>query len=84
MFPTDDSEHAEGLGGPGITFVLSLIIKHRLVDDEGPLDSIGNDFILLSFPDLDSVLEPENLQDDIRFSERNDGRSIIAIRSVFI
>lgn len=66
MFLTDDSEHAGGLGGPGVTFVLCLIVEHRLVDDEGPLDSLRDDLVLLSFSDLAAVLEPANLHDNIR------------------
>lgn len=58
---TNDGEHARGLGGPGITFVLSFIIKHRLVHDEDPLDSLSNDLIFLSFSDLAAILEPTHL-----------------------
>lgn len=61
MFLTNDSEHARGLGGSGVTFVLSLIVEHRLVDDENPLDSLSDDLVLLSFSDLAAVLEPTNL-----------------------
>lgn len=61
MILTNDSEHAGGLGGSGITFVLSLIVEHRLVDDEDPLDSLSDNLVLLSFPDLAAILEPTNL-----------------------
>lgn len=62
MFLTDDGEHARGLGGSRITFVLGLVIKHRLVNDKDSLDSLGDDLVLLSFPDLTTVLEPANLE----------------------
>jgi len=61
MFLTDDREHAGGLGGSGVTFVLGLVVKHRLVHDEGPLDPLSEDLVLLSFPDLVSVFEPADL-----------------------
>lgn len=63
---TDDSEHAGRLGGPGVTFVLRLIVEHRLVDDEDPLDSLSDDLVLLSFPDLATVFEPTNLHNNMR------------------
>lgn len=61
MLLTDDSEHAGGLGGSGITFILGFIVEHGLVDDEDPLDSLSDDLVLLSFPDLAAILEPTNL-----------------------
>lgn len=66
---TDDGQHAAGLGRPGVTLVLGLIIKHRLVDDENPLSSFSADLVLLAFPDLTAVLEPANLQQNITVSE---------------
>lgn len=58
---TNDSEHARRLGGSGIAFVLGLIVKHGLVDDEDVLAALGNDFIFLPFPDLTAISEPADL-----------------------
>lgn len=58
---TDDGQHARRLGGPGITLVLGLVVKHRLVDDEDVLAALGDDFIFLPFPDLTAVSEPADL-----------------------
>lgn len=58
---TDDSEHAGGLGGLGVTFVLSLIVKHRLVDDEEVLAAFSDDFVLFPLPDFISILKPADL-----------------------
>lgn len=75
---TDDSEHARGLGGLGVTFVLSLIVKHRLVDDEDVLASLSDDLIFLSLPDFTSIFKPADLQDveeeelDVEMSLRAD------------
>lgn len=64
VLATDDGEQARGLGGPGITFVLSLIVEPALMNDQGPPDSAGGDFILLSLPDLTAILKPANLPED--------------------
>lgn len=60
---THDSEHAGGLGGLGVTFVFSLIVKHRLVDDEDVLASLSDDLIFLPLPDFTSIFKPADLQD---------------------
>lgn len=70
---TNNCQHAGGLGGPGVTFVLGLIVKHWLVDDEDSLDSLSNNLVLLSFPDLAAVLEPANLKDQ----SKHGGQSIM-------
>lgn len=67
---TDDSEHARRLGGFGIAFILSLIVKHRLVDNEDMVATLGNNFIFLPFPDLTSISEPANL-----WKSRREGES---------
>lgn len=58
---TNDREHARRLGGFGITFILCLIVKHGLVDNEDVLATLGNDFIFLAFPDFTTVFEPADL-----------------------
>lgn len=68
LFLTNDGEHAGGLGGSGVAFVLGLIVERRLVDDEDPLDALSDDLVLLSFPYLTAVLEPTNLQQNTRVS----------------
>lgn len=64
VLATDDGEQAAGLGGPGITFVLCLIIEPALMNDQGPTNASGSDFILLSLPDLAAILKPANLHKD--------------------
>lgn len=60
---TNDSEHARGLWGLCITFVFSLIVKHRLVDDEDVLATLCDNFVFLSLSDFISVLKPADLWD---------------------
>lgn len=62
LFLTNDSEHAGGFGGLCITFIFSLIFKHRLVDDEDVLATLCDNFVLLSLSDFTSVLEPADLR----------------------
>lgn len=58
---TNDSEHAGGFGGLSVTFVFSLIVKHRLVDDEDVLATLSNNFILLPLSNFTSILKPADL-----------------------
>ena len=58
---TDDSEHPGGLGGLGVTFVLGLIVKHRLVDYEAVMASFSDDFVLFALPDFISIPKPADL-----------------------
>lgn len=58
---TDDREHARRLGGFGLAFILCLIVKHGLVDNEDVLATLGDNFILLAFPDFTTVFEPADL-----------------------
>lgn len=60
---TDDSEHAGGLGGFGVAFILGLVVKHGLVDDEDVLAALGDNFVLLPLSDFTSILKPADLQD---------------------
>lgn len=60
---TDDSEHAGGLGGLSVTFVFSLIVKHRLVDDEDVLATLCDNFVLLPLSDFTSILKPADLRE---------------------
>lgn len=60
---TDNSEHAGGLGGLSVTFVFSLIVKYRLVDDEDVLATLSDDFVFLPLSDFTSILKPADLQE---------------------
>lgn len=60
---TDDCEDAGGFSGSGVALVLGLVVKDRLMDDEDPLDALGDYLIFLTFPDLTAVPEPFNLKE---------------------
>lgn len=70
-FLTDDSEHAGGFGGLCITFIFSLIVEHRLVDDEDMLATFGDNFVLLPLSDFTSIFKPAYLRDSREVKKLN-------------
>lgn len=64
MILTDNGQHAGGFGGLCVTFVFSLIVKHRLVNEEDVLAALGNNFIFLPLSDFTSIFKPVNLKDE--------------------
>lgn len=59
---TDNREHPGGLAGLCVTFIFSLVVKHRLVDDEDVLATLSNNLVLFTLSDFTSVLEPADLR----------------------